>query len=155
MAVSLEQFVKQLEDCGILASETLKEFLPPMSEPKDAEELALVHKALKPGGYALIFVPALSFLYSPLDKQLGHYRRYHKPGLSALARSAGFTLKKVKYFDIAGVLPWYLAYVLLKRPMSAGPVGLYDSLIIPVTRALEAVIPPPFGKNLLLIAQKS
>ena len=36
----LEQFVKHLEDSGILAGETLKEFLPPKSDPKDAEELA-------------------------------------------------------------------------------------------------------------------
>ena len=40
MAVPLEQFVKQLEDSGILAGDTLQDFLPPKSEPKDAEELA-------------------------------------------------------------------------------------------------------------------
>ena len=40
MAVPLEKFVKQLEDSGILAGDTLKDFLPPKSEPKDAEELA-------------------------------------------------------------------------------------------------------------------
>jgi len=40
MAVPLEQFVKHLEDSGILAGETLKDFLPPRGEPKDAEGLA-------------------------------------------------------------------------------------------------------------------
>jgi serine/threonine protein kinase len=40
MAVPLEQFVRQLEDSGILAGDTLKDFLPPRSEPKDAGELA-------------------------------------------------------------------------------------------------------------------
>ena len=40
MAVLLEQFVKQLEDSGILAGDTLKSFIPPQSSPKDAEELA-------------------------------------------------------------------------------------------------------------------
>ena len=40
MAVPLEQFVKQLEDSGILAGDTLQEFLPPKSDPKNAEELA-------------------------------------------------------------------------------------------------------------------
>ena len=39
MAVALDQFVKQLEDSGIVADQTLKDFLPPKSEPKDAEEL--------------------------------------------------------------------------------------------------------------------
>ena len=40
MAVALEQFVAQLEDSGILSGDTLKDFLPPKAEPKDAEELA-------------------------------------------------------------------------------------------------------------------
>jgi serine/threonine protein kinase len=41
MAVPLEKFVKQLEDSGILAGDTLKDFLPPKNMPKDAQELAL------------------------------------------------------------------------------------------------------------------
>lgn len=40
MAVALEQFVAQLEDSGILSGDTLKDFLPPKGEPKDAEDLA-------------------------------------------------------------------------------------------------------------------
>src|SRR5579871_4340188 len=39
MPVPLEQLVKHLEDSGILAADTLQEFLPPKSDPKDAEEL--------------------------------------------------------------------------------------------------------------------
>jgi serine/threonine protein kinase len=40
MAVSLEQFVRQLEDSGIIAGETLKDFIPPKSSPNSAVELA-------------------------------------------------------------------------------------------------------------------
>jgi hypothetical protein len=40
MAIALDQFVAQLEDSGILSGDTLKDFLPPKGEPKDAEELA-------------------------------------------------------------------------------------------------------------------
>lgn len=40
MPVPLEQFVKHLEESGVLAGDTLKDFLPPHSEPRDAEELA-------------------------------------------------------------------------------------------------------------------
>jgi len=40
MAVPLNQFVKQLEDSGILSGDTLKEFIPPQGSPKDAEDLA-------------------------------------------------------------------------------------------------------------------
>src|SRR5579864_2618315 len=40
MAIPLEQFVKHLEDSGILASDTLGDFLPPKASPRDAEDLA-------------------------------------------------------------------------------------------------------------------
>jgi serine/threonine-protein kinase len=40
MPVPLEQFVKHLEDSGILAGDTLQDFVPPKANPKDAEELA-------------------------------------------------------------------------------------------------------------------
>jgi serine/threonine protein kinase len=40
MAISLEQFVKHLEDSGILAGDTLGDFLPPKASPRDAEDLA-------------------------------------------------------------------------------------------------------------------
>src|SRR5579864_6254626 len=39
MAVPLEQFVKHLEDSGILAGDTLQDFLPPKASPKDGPEL--------------------------------------------------------------------------------------------------------------------
>ena len=40
MSVPLEQFVKQLADSGIIAGDTLKDFIPPKASPNDAEELA-------------------------------------------------------------------------------------------------------------------
>src|ERR1700746_3319622 len=40
MPVPLEQFVKHLEDSGILAGDALKDFIPPKAAPRDAEDLA-------------------------------------------------------------------------------------------------------------------
>src|SRR5579871_774762 len=40
MRVPVEQFVKHLEDSGILAGDTLQDFIPPKATPKDSEELA-------------------------------------------------------------------------------------------------------------------
>src|SRR5258708_23297958 len=39
MAVPVAQLVRHLEDSGILGGETLTDFLPPKSNPKDGEEL--------------------------------------------------------------------------------------------------------------------
>ena len=40
MAIALEQFVKQLEESGILAGDMIKDFIPPKASPKDTQELA-------------------------------------------------------------------------------------------------------------------
>lgn len=40
MAVALEEFVKQIEDSGVIAPGKLDNFVPPKAHPKDAQELA-------------------------------------------------------------------------------------------------------------------
>ena len=49
MVVALEKFVRNLEDTGILSGETIKDFIPPKANPRDAEDLAqqlVKHKKL-------------------------------------------------------------------------------------------------------------
>jgi len=120
-----------------------------------ATELTNAHAALKAGGHLLLFVPALPWLYGSLDRQVGHYRRYKKGELVELVRHAGFDIVKAHYFDAAGIIPWYVAFVLLERPISAGSVSLYDRLVVPIARTVERLLRPPIGKNLLLVARKS
>jgi len=121
----------------------------------DRAELARSLAALRQGGHLVIFVPALSWLHSDFDRQIGHYRRYTKSGLCRLVEDAGFHLAKVRYFDVAGILPWYVNFVLLRNSIGSGSVSLYDRLVVPVMRAVESVLPPPVGKNVLLVARKS
>jgi len=121
----------------------------------DAAEVARARQALSPSGHLLIFVPALPWLYSNLDRQVGHFRRYTKHGLLELVRQSGLQVVKSRYFDIAGILPWYVNFVLLKNSISAGSVSLYDRVVVPIMRTVEKVAPPPIGKNLLLVARKA
>ncbi|HER62988.1 MAG TPA: class I SAM-dependent methyltransferase, partial [Desulfobacteraceae bacterium] len=121
----------------------------------DREAMRHAHAALKPGGHVLIFVPALSFLYSELDRKVGHFRRYARRELVDVVGSAGFLIKKAQYFDIAGIIPWYIAFVLCKQTTTAANVSLYDRLIVPIMRRVERIIPPFTGKNLVLVGQKN
>lgn len=120
----------------------------------DVAELRMVYESLNPGGYLLVFVPALPWLYSDLDRQVGHFRRYLKKDLVDLVESAQFSVEKIRYFDIAGILPWYINFVLLGNSIGGGSVSLYDGLVVPVMRVVERFVTPPIGKNLLLIARK-
>jgi SAM-dependent methyltransferase len=121
----------------------------------DHNELTHAHACLKNQGTLVIFVPALSWLYSPLDESVGHFRRYHKSTLVNLVDATGFKIEQVRYFDLVGILPWYVAFVLLKRGITGRDVNSYDKLVVPIVRRLEALIAPPIGKNLLLVARKS
>ena len=121
----------------------------------DTCELVSVHAALSQGGHLLIFVPALPWLYSEFDKQIGHFRRYTKKNLVELTKRAGFSIVKARYFDMAGIIPWYINFILLKNTISIDSVSLYDRLVVPVMRAIEVHVPPPIGKNVLLVARKN
>lgn len=121
----------------------------------DRAELANALEALKPEGHLLLFVPALAWLFSDLDKQVGHFRRYAKKDLTCLVTSVGFTLLKARYFDLAGVIPWYVNFVVLRNSIDSGSVSLYDRLVVPVMRRIESALPPPIGKNVLLIGKKA
>ncbi|BBO79514.1 hypothetical protein DSCO28_00800 [Desulfosarcina ovata subsp. sediminis] len=120
----------------------------------DEKELAHIHEVLKPGGHALIFVPALPFLFSNFDRQVGHFRRYLKKNLICLSEKIGFKPVKARYFDFAGIIPWFLLFVLLKQTLTGKNVNYYDKYIIPINRIFEKIISPPIGKNILLIIQK-
>lgn len=121
----------------------------------DEKELFEVYKILKPGGHALIFVPAISLLYSTFDKKVGHFRRYYKKEIVKLAQKIGFRIKKAKYFDFVGIIPWFIFLKLLKQQLSGDQALLYDKLAVPVMQKIEKLIIPPVGKNILLVLQKT
>jgi 2-polyprenyl-3-methyl-5-hydroxy-6-metoxy-1,4-benzoquinol methylase len=150
--------------------ETLREYVAVADEPFDAvvylnvlehigqdeEELRLANRVLRPDGMLLVFGPALEWLYAELDYKAGHYRRYRVPELRAMVQAAGFEVVSLRYFDALGVLPYLVAYRLLRRPaISGSTMWGYDRLLVPVSRQLQRVLRrPPLGKNVILVARK-
>jgi hypothetical protein len=133
------------------ARQTLAEYLA------GSDELRLAAAALRPGGALLVFGPALEWLYSELDYNAGRYRRYTLGRLRRLVRAAGFEVLSLRYFDVVGVLPYFVAYRLLRRPaISGSTLWGYDRLLVPVSRRLQRAVPhPPLGKNVILVARKA
>jgi SAM-dependent methyltransferase len=120
----------------------------------DAAEVANAREALNPGGHLLIFVPALPWLYSELDRKVGHFRRYIKKDLEQLVSSRGFSIVRARYFDLAGVIPWYVNFVLLGNSIGSGSVSAYDKVVVPIMRRVEGLLTPTVGKNVILTARK-
>ena len=121
----------------------------------DALELEAMHETLTDGGRILIFVPSLPRLYSNFDKHIGHFRRYTKRDLTDKTERAGFKILRCGFFDFVGILPWWLKYRVLKSTtMQPGALKLYDQIVVPFAQPIETLVPPPIGKNLILIAEK-
>ena len=122
---------------------------------KDAETLCDIFRILKPGGHLLLFVPALPQLFSEMDRVLCHFRRYYHKGLRELVENAGFTIVKSSYFDLLGIVPWFLVNTLGRQTtFNQSLAQLYDSIGVPFTRTMENYISPPIGKNVILVAQR-
>ena len=121
----------------------------------DAAALAGLHAALRPGGHLLLYGPALRWLYGEIDRVHGHFRRYHLDELRGRAAAAGFDVLSARYFDFLGVLPWWLINTkggaTAFNPRAA---DVYDRIGVPLTRALETLIPPPVGKNLIAVLKR-
>ncbi len=121
----------------------------------DSSELEYIHRTLGKGGRCFIFVPALMSLYGEFDRKIGHFRRYTKREVEEKCKSAGFKILKSKYFDLAGIVPWFVKYKLLKSDsLDSGAVTLYDKMAIPFVKGMEKFVNVPLGKNVLLIAEK-
>jgi 2-polyprenyl-3-methyl-5-hydroxy-6-metoxy-1,4-benzoquinol methylase len=122
----------------------------------DAAEMRTAFDLLAPGGSLGVFVPAMSRLYGSLDYKSGHHRRYDKAGLQEVISGAGFEIVELRYIEMAGVLPYWLMYrVLNRQSLSSMSSGVFDGLVVPVSKAAQRLVPnPPFGKNLLAIARR-
>jgi SAM-dependent methyltransferase len=123
-----------------------------------AEDRALlsdVSEVLAPGGALLLLVPALPWIYGSLDAAFGHYRRYNKPSLTAKLQEAGFQVLLLSYFNLPGILGWFLTgRVLRRRTLKPGQVRFYDRWVVPWLSKVESRWEPPCGQSLIAIARK-
>ena len=151
-ADSLEVHVAQLSP-GSVDTIVMVNVLEHIADDRTA--LRHLMTALRPGGHLLLFVPALQFLMSQLDRDLGHFRRYHRPELVAKVEDSGAAVLDCSYIDLLGVAPWFLLNTLLgATSFNPALVALNDRYAVALTRRIEAAIGAPFGKNLILVARK-
>jgi SAM-dependent methyltransferase len=121
----------------------------------DRRELKLIFDTLADGGRCFVFVPALMSLYGDFDRKIGHFRRYRKREVEEKFTEAGFRIVHSKYFDIAGILPWYVKYrVFGSDSLDRESVLAYDRLAVPFLRRIELAIRVPIGKNILVVGEK-
>jgi len=119
----------------------------------DVHALRNMRDTVTPGGHLCLLVPVNKWLYGPMDAIDHHFRRYTKTELNAKLAEANLEVVHQRYFNMLGILAWFIQNRLIRKSMAA-PVqySLYDSLV-PILRAVERVVPPPTGLSLVTVAR--
>lgn len=121
----------------------------------DVAALRTLAGMLAPGGKACILVPAHQWLYAPIDRRFGHFRRYRRQGLNRAIDDAGMKPVVLRYFNPIGALGWLAMFkVLRRRRLSPGSVATSERVLVPLGRRLERFVRPPFGQSLVAVAER-
>jgi SAM-dependent methyltransferase len=123
----------------------------------DAEAAAVERLAalVRPGGLAVVSVPALESLFGYHDVQLGHFRRYTRTTLVRAMRPH-CEIVKVRYFGLSMVpVAWWFSR-LRGAPYPKSEVG-GEGLQQKAMKAIfgfEAQVPVPIGTSVLALARR-
>ncbi len=120
----------------------------------DRDELSKAARLLKESGYLIVLAPAHQWLYTPFDREIGHYRRYNKSSLLDIAPP---DLRRVKlcYLDSVGMLASAGNRLLLKSSMpSEGQISFWDKRLVPLSVFIDPLLFHQLGKSILGIWRK-
>lgn len=121
----------------------------------DAGALRKLAGLVVDGGTIVLWVPGYQQLYGEFDRLVGHVRRYTPATLRDACTRAGLEVLVARPVNLLGGLAWWLA---VRRGGARAPnprlVRLYDRVVVPLTRRVEAAVTPPFGQSILCVARK-
>jgi SAM-dependent methyltransferase len=120
----------------------------------DVTALKAVAGVLAPKGIVVLLVPAFQALYGPIDKNLGHHRRYGRAAIRSLAQRTGLRIRKLHYMNSIGFFGWWTnARILKRQTQSERQIEFFDRYLVPPMSALERLIQPPFGQSMLAVLE--
>ena len=135
--------------------------------PDDAAVVRDFHRLLRPGGIAVVTVPASMALWSDWDVTLHHFRRYHRAQLRGLFAPEAWEIVHLNYTNVPAypavwaIRKWRALGRRLGRPAPAArtedrlpPRWLNGLLRAVFVRMGRSRVRFPFGVSLLLVARR-
>jgi hypothetical protein len=122
-----------------------------------------MRRVLRPGGRALIFVPAFMFLWGVQDDISNHRRRYTLAEIKDVLKSAGFSVEQATYANITFFFPILLGRLLMRvtgfRPASENnlTIGSLNGVLGKVFGAESVLLRHlkfPFGVSIICVARR-
>jgi SAM-dependent methyltransferase len=121
---------------------------------RDDATMGNFSRLLRPGGHLVLLVPAHMALYGAIDRAIGHFRRYDKPRLRRLATHHGLEVVSLRRLNLLGAVGWWMSSRVLKNTVvDRRKVRLFNA-VAPLALKVEALVEPPIGISLLLVARK-
>lgn len=119
----------------------------------DRAVLRNLFAATSSGCRQVILVPFDMKLFSTMDEDLGHFRRYGLGELEEKLQDAGFVVERQFYFNKPGRLAWYVFNTLGgQRALTPAQLRLY-SLLTPIFKVWDRMV-PGMGLSTVVVARK-
>lgn len=127
----------------------------------DVSALKTLYQTASPGTELVLVVPALQQLYTKLDAEAGHFRRYSKQRLEAAMIKAGWDVSFTAYKNAPGIPGWLAAGVFsrnsdnaLDSSLTNGLIRIYDTLFVKLSKLTDPLFGQLAGLSLLGVASK-
>jgi SAM-dependent methyltransferase len=130
----------------------------------DGAAISEIDRVLRPGGAAIISVPAHQWLFSAHDVALHHFRRYSKAGLKDLLERGGLKVRRLSYWNTT-LFPAICLHRLVAKPRpglelrsdARSSPWLINEALAALLTAEAAVLrraPLPWGVSLVGLAER-
>ncbi|MCO6510293.1 MAG: class I SAM-dependent methyltransferase [Aridibacter famidurans] len=130
----------------------------------DIEGLSEMRRVTKPGGYALVFVPAFMWLWGVQDDISHHRIRYTRKQIAERMEKAGFTVARATYANITFFPPILLGRLIMRltgiKPESENNVNVsalngFFGRIFSAERHFLKYFNFPLGVSIVVVAKKA